>query len=108
MLAAHRAYTAPSPGFTAADLAAVTPDKRSSSPRTILHLCGHKWCMNAEHYVIGSKHLNDEQTACHRGLQSAGSAEEYLGVQKYYCHHPQKCWTIVYKGDYADQPEWSA
>ena len=75
---------------------------------TILHLCGHKWCMNPEHLAVGTKRLNDEQTHCHRGLQSAGTGEELALVGGVYCKHSVRCWSIVYGGAFRDFHPWSS
>lgn len=104
VLAANRALTAPTPDLTLARLRAVSRGKSEPGALTILHLCGHNWCHNADHYGIGTKVLNDQQTACHRALQSCNSATEVAhGV----CHHPVRCWSIVYKGAFADRIGWA-
>lgn len=108
ILAAHRARTAPSPRLNVALLETVSQQKpRGQTPMTILHLCGHKWCMNADHLAVGTKRLNDEQTCCHRGLQSAESQEAYNLVERAYCRHIPHCWTVVYGGAYRDKICWS-
>ena len=88
-------------------LRAVSQDKRDGSPVTIVHLCGHKWCMNENHLDIKSKRYNDEQYSCHRGLQSAKGQNEYLQVQNGYCKHAEKCWTIAYQGQFEDVNPWA-
>lgn len=107
ILARHKAELNPGGTLTMDRLRAVSQDKRDGSPVTIVHLCGHKWCMNENHLDIKSKRYNDEQYSCHRGLQSAGGSAEYLQVQKGYCKHAEKCWTIVYQGQFADEHPWA-
>jgi hypothetical protein len=108
LLLAHRAYTNPSDLVNPDRLALLTQEKSNADPLTVLHLCGHKWCLNADHLAIGSKRLNDEQTACHRLLQSATNLEELALLQRIGCHHPIPCWTIRYRGDFEDRHVWSA
>lgn len=108
ILARHKAELAPRGGLTMDRLRLVSQDKRDKSPWTIVHLCGHKWCMNENHLDIKSKRYNDEQYSCHRGLQGAQSQYEYLGVQRDYCKHAEKCWTINYDGVFKDEFQWSA
>lgn len=89
-------------------MATISQDKKTGpATLTILHLCGHKWCMNGDHLAIGTKVLNDQQTACHRGLQSASTAAQYGAIQENYCQHPQKCWTICYQGAFAGHHAWA-
>ena len=108
IIAANRARTAPSPQLNLALLETVSQSKpQGQTPMTILHLCGHKWCMYAFHYAIGTKRLNDEQTSCHRGLQSAQTRESYDLVERAYCQHTPRCWTVVYKAPYQDEICWS-
>lgn len=111
--AAHRAYTQPESGLTEDLLRSVARDKSlapftTMEPLTIMHLCGNKWCVEGSHLVVGRKRYNDQQTACHRGLQSASSLSEVAQIQAAYCHHTVKCWTVVYRGDYneSDRHEW--
>lgn len=101
--AAQRAYTSPESGLTEDLLRSVAKDKTadpSTEPLTVMHLCGNKWCVEGAHLVVGRKRYNDEQTACHRGLQSAISSDEIAQIQASYCRHTIKCWTVVYRGDY--------
>jgi len=100
--AAHRAYTQPESGLTEDLLRSVAKDKSrlSTEPLTIMHLCGNKWCVEGSHLVIGRKKYNDQQTACHRGLQSSLNSVEVAQIQAVYCRHTTKCWTVVYRGDY--------
>lgn len=105
ILAAYKAYTTPTPTLNLDRLALVTQDKKLDNALTILHLCGHKWCMNPSHYDIGSKKLNDQQTYCHRFLQSATSTSEYEATQEL-CRHKKKCWSIAYRSMYADTHHW--
>ncbi|PWY97040.1 hypothetical protein BCV70DRAFT_208895 [Testicularia cyperi] len=44
---------------------------------TIMYLCGNRWCMNVDHYYIGSKQYNNKQTACHQGLQLVNTIMGY-------------------------------
>ena len=108
--AAQRAYTHPEPGLNEALLRSVAKEKTNSATTTltVMHLCGNKWCVEASHLVVGSKRYNDQQTSCHRGLQSATSLAEVEQVQDGYCRHTVKCWTVVYRGDYneAGAHEW--
>ena len=107
-IALHKAFTSPDENINLELLATVTRSKQEPNPRTILHLCGHKWCVNAEHLRVGSKTLNDEQSSCHRGLQASSSAEDMAGVTRFFCRHEEKCWTIAYKGSFEDLSVWSA
>lgn len=110
--AARRAYTSPESGLTERLLRSVAKDKTSRSstaePLTVMHLCGNKWCVEGSHLVVGRKSYNDQQTACHRGLQSATSSAEIDQIQASYCRHTVTCWTVVYRGDYneAGAHEW--
>ncbi|KAH7070817.1 hypothetical protein FB567DRAFT_422162, partial [Paraphoma chrysanthemicola] len=81
--AAQRAYTHPEPGLTEALLRSVAKNKTNSSTTTltVMHLCGNKWCVEGSHLAVGSKKYNDQQTFCHRGLQSAISLAEVGQVQ---------------------------
>lgn len=103
--AAHRAYTQPESGLTEDLLRSVAKDKThqpsTTEPLTVMHLCGNKWCVEGSHLVVGRKKYNDQQTACHRGLQSALSSDEVAQIQAAYCRHSVKCWTVVYGGDYS-------
>jgi hypothetical protein len=56
---------------------------------------------------IRSKRLNDEQTSCHRVLQSVETREEYDIVTQYACRHPVKCFAVVYNGVCAPVVRWS-
>jgi hypothetical protein len=101
--AARQAYTNPHSGLTEDLLRSVARDKSarsSSAPLTVMHLCGNKWCMEGKHMVVGRKRYNDQQTACHRGLQSATCSEDADQIRAVYCRHTIKCWTVVYQGDY--------
>lgn len=102
--AAQRAYTSPESGLTVDLLRSVAKDKScrpsTTEPLTIMHLCGNKWCVEGAHLVVGRKSYNDQQTACHRGLQSSKSSVEIAQIQASYCRHSVKCWTVVYRGDY--------
>jgi len=71
ILTAHKAASQPTMTLTSSRLNEVSQEKRDAKPLTILHKCGHKWCMNEDHYDIGPKCYNEEQTSCHRGLQSS-------------------------------------
>jgi hypothetical protein len=111
--AAHRAYTSPESGLTEALLRSVARDKSSlpsntAKPLTVMHLCGNKWCVEGGHLVVGRKSYNDQQTACHRGLQSATTSAEVDQIWASYCRHTVKCWTVVYRGDYSEagSHEW--
>ena len=109
ILAAYRAYNDPTPTFNLDRLRRVAQNKSNKEGTqhlTILHLCGHKWCMNMDHLAIGTKVLNDEQTACHRGLQAAQTPQDLEAVSWAYCRHPTKCWTCVYTGRFADTQSW--
>lgn len=86
--------------FTVADLLSVSPSKTGVRAKTILHLCGNKWCCWPGHYFVGSKIFNDEQTACHKGLHNARTLEEYLEIQNSYCKHEPRCWALPYSGEY--------
>ena len=111
ILAAYRAYTSPTPAFNLDRLRMVAQNKSSKEGTqhlTILHLCGHKWCMNMDHLAIGTKVLNDEQTACHRGLQAVQNPQDLEAVSRVYCRHPTKCWTCVYTGQFADAQSWAS
>ncbi|KAK5993721.1 hypothetical protein PT974_07157 [Cladobotryum mycophilum] len=82
IIAAHQAATNPSPTLNIDLLRAVSVDKKEKDPWTVMHLCRHKWCHNPEHFAVG---LNDEQTACHRMLQSAKTEEEIRGIRSFAC-----------------------
>lgn len=88
-------------------LGRVSAKKEEDNAWTILHLCGHKWCMNAQHFAVGTKRHNEEQTSCHRGLQSTNTEIEYATVQSAYCRHSVKCWSVVYAGDSSDGHQWA-
>jgi hypothetical protein len=88
-------------------LRGVSQEKSEQNAQTILHLCGHHWCLSPGHLAVGSKKLNDEQTSCHRFLQSAKSLVEYQNFQQYSCKHVPKCWTIVYGGEFRDVISWA-
>ena len=92
--------------FTVADLLSVSPSKNLPGAKTVLHLCGNKWCCWAGHFFVGSKIFNDEQTACHKGLHNARSLEEYFQIQNSYCKHEPRCWAIPYSGVYNMTPEF--
>jgi hypothetical protein len=101
----HRAYTCPETGHSADLLHSVSQTKKSSSNTetlTIMHLCGKKWCVNGAHLFVGRKKYNDQQTACHHGLQSQTSQDDIAKIQELYCKHSTKCWTIVYKVEYSE------
>ena len=102
--AAQKAYTSPESGLSEDLLRSVAKDKTklasTTKPLTVMHLCGNKWCVEGAHLVIGSKRYNEQQTACHRGLQSSSSSDQVAQIQASYCQHTVKCWTVVYKGDY--------
>ncbi|KAL8827353.1 MAG: hypothetical protein Q9170_007049 [Blastenia crenularia] len=106
ILAAYAAYTDVNSNFTIPKLEAVSPDKIEDSALTIVHHCGHKWCVNIQHLDIKTKRYNDEQVGCHRGLQSATDQGEYETVHEIYCRHPEKCWSIAYEGEYKDDISW--
>ena len=106
IMLAHKAYSRPDPRVDSARLALLSQDKRDPCPLTILHLCGHRWCQNPDHLTIGTKRWNDEQTSCHRMLQSATSTEEYEAARRV-CRHGDRCWTVVYGGEFADRHAWA-
>lgn len=99
---------APTENLSDQHIAEVSADKVEDGAKTILHGCGHKFCNAPEHLSIGSKRLNDEQSACHRALQSASSLEEYNIIRRYACRHDPKCWTVIYGGQYSDVVSWSS
>ena len=80
--------------FSVSDLSQVSATKTKLGAKTVLHLCGNKWCCSSGHYFVGSKVFNDEQTSCHKGLHNAVSLEEYLQIQACYCKHEPKCWAM--------------
>lgn len=85
------------PVVTVDRLAQVTPFKQEDNALTVLHLCGHKWCMNVNHYQVGYKLFNEQQVYCHHFLHNSTTAEEYEEARKL-CDHRRKCWTNVYTG----------
>jgi len=88
-------------------LEAVSKHKNEANALTVVHLCGHKWCLNADHYRIRTKKYNDQQVFCHFGLQSAVDHRELKTMRDFYCKHtPNKCWTINYGGDFASGHVW--
>jgi hypothetical protein len=89
-------------------LHSVSSDKKEPDSKTVLHLCGHLFCVEEEHLVVGTKVYNDEQAACHRLLQSATNIIEYNAIQQHGCKHLPKCWTILYGGIFADNISWAA
>jgi hypothetical protein len=103
VLAVAHATTNPSTHLNMELLSRVSQGKQEDGALTILHLCGHKWCMNPQHLAVGTKRYNDEQVHCHRGLQSAVSAEDIASVRAYYCRHSVKCWSIVYSHPFQDE-----
>jgi len=108
LVAVDRARALPSPRLSLDLLKQVSQDKSELCAKTILHLCGHKWCLAPDHFAVGSKVLNDEQTACHRFLQSAESLDEYNLIQQFCCRHTPKCWTNIYGGVFKDRVWWAA
>ena len=88
-------------------LEAVSKQKNEVDALTVVHLCGHKWCLNADHYRIRAKRYNDQQVFCHFGLQSAADHRELKTIRDFYCKHsPNKCWTINYQGLFASDHQW--
>ncbi|KAI2778472.1 zinc-binding loop region of homing endonuclease-domain-containing protein [Daldinia loculata] len=90
-------------------LAAVCQKKAADgSPQyTIRHACGNGWCINADHLEVGRKTLNDEETSCHRALQSAEDKEEMEGAALYACKHEPKCWALKYRHPYHEKITWT-
>jgi hypothetical protein len=87
--------------YTVADLESVSQSKKNdASAKSVMHLCGNKWCMNSGHYFVGSKIFNEQQAFCHKGLHNANTLQEYLGIQHSYCKHQPKCWAIPYGGEF--------
>ncbi|SPQ96450.1 unnamed protein product (mitochondrion) [Plasmodiophora brassicae] len=84
------------PAFTQTDLAALKQVKGSDTDQTLMHLCGNKWCLNAQHYFVGTKRYNDTQTHCHFGLFNAASDNDYDMIVQHYCKHSPKCFANVY------------
>lgn len=84
--------------FSERDLLQVSPTKANTGPEvyTLMHLCGNKWCMNHQHYHIGKKRYNDQQTSCHLGLHNVDTEQQYKMIQQNYCKHAKKCWANVY------------
>jgi hypothetical protein len=107
IIAAVEAHDNPSPHLNLDLLHAVSKDKRDDGALTVMHLCGHKWCHNPAHLAVGTKEYNDEQTGCHRGIQSKGSRTDVDLVRDIYCNHSVKCWSILYKGEFADAVSWA-
>ena len=108
ILLRYRILTEPTRTATLERLRAVSQNKKDETPLTIVHQCGHKWCLNYKHIDIQTKIFNDQQTACHRGLQSANDFEQYSAVRKNFCHHKQRCWTLVYsKEGFRDDHDWA-
>jgi homing endonuclease-like protein len=107
LVVVDEASRSPSPRLSLDLLAGVSQQKAELCAKTILHLCGHKWCTEPSHFAVGSKMLNDEQTSCHRILQSAETQEEYETIQRVACRHMPKCWTVLYSGEFADQVGWA-
>lgn len=110
LAAAYHAYNSPRVGLTEHLLRSVAREKsrRVADTHTIMHLCGNKWCVEGLHLVVGRKQYNDQQTACHRGLQSSLNSQEVAQVQEAYCRPTIKCWTVLYKGVYSEawKHEW--
>jgi Zinc-binding loop region of homing endonuclease len=96
--------------FTIEDLESVQQSKVkwTTLPKTVMHLCGNKWCMNPRHFFIGLKVFNDEQAYCHKGLHNVSSLAEYLMVQSCYCKHVPKCWGLCYSGELDVTPAFCA
>lgn len=87
--------------YTTSDLESCSQSKTArsgSAPKTIMHLCGNKFCMNPKHFFVGPKIYNDEQAFCHKGLHNACSLVEYLAIQTCYCKHVPVCWAMPYRG----------
>ena len=75
--AAYQAYFHPILALTIDWLRAVSKRKaEGETPSTILHGCGHKWCVAPEHFTVGPKRRNGQQVGCCRALGSAINAEE--------------------------------
>ena len=108
LVAYAKAVDNPTTVLTLDLLRSVSSDKREVDSKTILHLCGHLFCVEEDHLAVGTKVYNDEQAACHRLLQSAKNLYEYQMIQQYGCKHTPKCWTIIYGGVFADNVQWAA
>lgn len=111
VLLRYQAMTRPSVTVTRARLAGVSTAKTDNLPFTIVHLCGHKWCMNKDHLDIAPKSFNDEQVHCHRFLQSATNLSTMENFSRACCRHKlagRGCWTINYRGEFADNHQWTA
>jgi hypothetical protein len=107
IVAAVEAFDNPSQHLNLDLLRAVSKDKRDEGALTIMHLCGHKWCHNPKHLAVGTKEYNDEQTGCHRGIQSKSSRADMDLVREVYCSHSVKCWSILYKEEFSDIVSWA-
>lgn len=107
VLAAYKANIDPLETLNLDLLRAVSTDKKEEKAWTVLHLCGHKWCHSPDHLAMGPKVFNDEQTWCHRMLQSVETEEEYNSVRRFACKHRLRCWTVVYRGGWKDNWLWS-
>jgi hypothetical protein len=88
--------------YSVTDLESVTQTKSKTdvATKSIMHLCGNKWCMNSGHYFVGTKIFNDEQSFCHKGLHNAITLQEYLSIQLCYCKHTPKCWANPHAGEF--------
>lgn len=96
--------------LTEAKLNAVSRSKKEDQALTIVHLCGHKWCLNTDHYRVRAKKYNDEQEYCHFGLQKAADPQKLDMIRYWYCgHRPIACWTINYREPFATiKAEWAS
>jgi len=103
--AAHRAHFNLKPDLNLPLLQSVAQNKLGSNAYTIMHLCGNKWCVESDHLSVGTKIHNEQQTACHRGLQSA-TPHDGPATSQGYCRHTIRCWTVLYKGRFKETHHW--
>ncbi len=107
VVALDAALSGRNPHLSKSKLEAVSKLKNEADALTVVHLCGHKWCLNSDHYRIRTKRYNDQQVFCHFGLQSAVDQREFKVMRDFYCKHlPNKCWTVNYSGDFASGHVW--
>lgn len=57
-LAVAKVYDAPTDTINLESMAQSIQEKSGPNCKTIIHLCGHKWCMSGDHYTISTEVFN--------------------------------------------------
>ena len=76
-------------------LVRVSSSKSEPGALTISHLCGAPWCLNPDHLLLEPKTINDERTACHRGILVGVTNGQSVSHFLPHCPHTPPCCGVM-------------